>query len=89
MNKIKMSTPKISLINNIRTPTNSSIKYTLEIAYLGTSIHLANQPTPTMAQVILSKEIKARIPDGSTMESSHVATLRIPGLRKQARQINI
>ena len=31
----------------------------------------------------------AGLPDGSTMDSSHVATLRIPGLRKKARQVHI
>ena len=31
----------------------------------------------------------ARLPDGSTMESSHIATLQLPFLIKQARQIHI
>ena len=31
----------------------------------------------------------AILPDGSTMESSHIATLQLPGLRNQARQIHI
>ena len=35
MNKIKINTPKISLINNIGTPPNSPRKYTLEIADSG------------------------------------------------------
>ena len=31
----------------------------------------------------------ARLPNVIKMESSHIATLQIPGLRKQARQIHI
>ena len=33
--------------------------------------------------------MKARLPDGSTMESTHIATLQLPGLSKQAKQIQI
>ena len=37
----------------------------------------------------MSNEMKARITDGRIMESSHIETLQIPGLSKQARQIHI
>ena len=59
------------------------------IVYLGTNIHLAKQATTTMAPVIMSNDMIVRLPDGSTMDSSHIATLHIPCLSKQARQIHI
>ena len=37
----------------------------------------------------MSNEIASRIPDGSTMDSSHIAKIQLPGLRKQARRIHI
>ena len=43
----------------------------------------------TMNPVIMSNKITARLPDGSTMDSSHIATLQLSGLRNQARQIHI
>ena len=61
----------------------------LAITNSGANIHLARQATPTMAPVIMENETKARLPDGSTMESTHIATLQLPGLSKQAIQINI
>ena len=33
--------------------------------------------------------MKAKLSDGSTMESTHIATLHLPGLSKLARQIQI
>ena len=30
-----------------------------------------------------------RLPDGSTIDSSHITTLQLPGLSKKARQIHI
>ena len=42
-----------------------------------------------MAPVIISNDITARLEDGSTMELSHIETLQIPGIIKQARQIHI
>ena len=42
-----------------------------------------------MIPVIISNDTKARLPDGIKMESSHIETLQLPGLNKQARQINI
>ena len=61
----------------------------LAIADSGTNIHLARHTTTTMAPVIMDTEIKARLPDGSTMESTHTATFQIPGISKLAIQIHI
>ena len=55
----------------------------------GANIHLARQATPTMAPVIMDNKMKARLPDGITMESTHIATLQLPGLSKLARYIHI
>ena len=55
----------------------------------GVNIHLARQATPKMSPLMMDNEIKARLPDGITMESTHIATLQLPGLSKQARQIHI
>ena len=89
MNKIKISNPKLSLINNIRTPPTYPSKHTLEIADSGANIHISKQATPTMDPVIISKDMTSRLPDGSTTESSHIATLQILVLSKQAIQIHI
>ena len=89
INKIKIRTPKIILINNIGAPPNYSSKYTLAISDSGTNIHLANQSTSTMAPVLVSKYMTASLPDGSITEFYFVSTLRLPGLSKQARQIQI
>ena len=89
MNKIKMSTHKISLINNIGTPPNSTIKYTPANSESGANIHLSNKSTPTMPIVIMSKELILWLIDGSTMESSHVVTLQIPGITPKAIKIHI
>ena len=40
-----------------------------------------------MSPVIILNDTTARMPYGSTIYSSHIATLHIPGLSKQARQI--
>ena len=50
----------------------------------GANIHLAKQATPTMSPVMMENDMKARLPDGSTMESTHISTLQIPVLIKQA-----
>ena len=42
-----------------------------------------------MATDIMSDNITARLTYGSTMESSHLATLQIPGLSKKTRKIHI
>ena len=88
-NKIKISNSKISLINHIYTPPNPTSTNMLEISDSGANIHLSRQATPTMFPVIMDNKMKERLPDGSTMESTHIATLQIPGLSRLARQINI
>ena len=55
----------------------------------GSNIHLSKQATPTMAPIIISNIIISILTDGSIIESSHIATLQLPGLIKQARQIHI
>ena len=67
MNKIKISTPKISSINNIRTPPNSTGKYTLAISDSGTNIHIEKQATPKPYPVIVSKDTTERLTYGSIM----------------------
>ena len=61
----------------------------LSITYSGANIHLAQKATPTTAPVIMENKMKARITYGSTMDYTHIATLEIPCLSKQARQIQI
>ena len=41
-----------------------------------------------MTPVIISNDMIARMPDGITMDSSHIATLQLPGLSKQDMQIH-
>ena len=84
-----MSNPKIILINCIGTPPNYPSKNTLAIADLGTNIHPSKQATRTMAPVIISNNMRAIFPYGSTMKSSHIATLHLLGLSKQAKKIHI
>ena len=88
-NNIKISNPKVSLLNHVDTPPNSTSTNMLAIEDSGENIHLARQATPTMAAVIMDNEMKLRLTDGSTMESTHIATLQIPGLSKIAIQIHI
>ena len=61
----------------------------LAIADSGANIQIARQATPTMSPVIMKNEVKARLPHGITMESTHISTLQLPGLNKQARQTHI
>ena len=61
----------------------------IEIEDYGANIHLTRQATPKTDPVIMDNEMKARLPDGSTMESKHIATLQLPGLRRLARHIHI
>ena len=56
-NKIKISNPKISLINHIYTPYNPTSTNMLEIAESGANIHPVRQATPTTACVIMDNEI--------------------------------
>ena len=44
----------------------------LAIAESGANIQLARQSTPTMTPVIMDNEMKERLPDGSTMELTHI-----------------
>ena len=84
-NKIKMFNPKISLINHIDTPPNPTSTNMLAIADSSANIHIARQATPKMAPVNMDNKMKARLPDVSTMESTHIATLKLPGLSRLAR----
>ena len=89
MNKIKISTPKTSLINNISTPPNYPSKCTLAIAKSGANIHIEKQSTPIIYPVIMSKDMTERLLDGCAMDFSHIATLHLTCLSKQAIQIHI
>ena len=55
--KIKISNPRISLINHINNPPNPTSTNMLEIAYSGVNIHPAIQATPTMAPVMMENEM--------------------------------
>ena len=88
MNKVEIINPTTILINCINTPHNTPINNILSISDSGADIHLAKQATNTMAPVIMSNKMTARLIDGSTMEYSHITTLQLPGLGKQARQIH-
>ena len=77
MNKNEISNPKISLINCIDTPLNPPSNNMISIADSGANIHLSKQATTIMAPVIISNEITSRIPNGSTVESSHIGTLQL------------
>ena len=59
------------------------------IAESGANIYLAKQATPTMAPVVFVNDMKARLPYGITMESTHIATLQLPSLSNQARHIHV
>ena len=61
----------------------------LAIIDSGTNIHLARQATPKMDSVMMDNEMKARLPDRRTMESTYIATLKLPILSRIARQIHI
>ena len=61
----------------------------LVITDSGTNVHLSKQATTTMVPVIIPSYITSMLTDSITMELSHIATLQIPGIIKQARQIRI
>ena len=63
-------------------PTNTNMIATVDS---GANIHLARQATATMALVTIENEMKARLPDGNTKESTHISTLHLPGIIKQMR----
>ena len=71
------------------TPPNTNITHMLAIKKSGANTYLAIQATHTMAPIIMENETKERLPDGSTMESTNISTLQLPGLIKQAIQIHI
>ena len=60
----------------------------LSITLSGVNTNLEKQDTPTMAPLIISNYMTARLSDGSTMESPPIETLQLPGISKQARQIH-
>ena len=88
-NKIEIINPKISLINFIDTPPNPNSNNIISIADSGANIHLEKQATPPMDPEFMEYDMKARLPDVSTMESTHISTLQLPGISKQVRQIHI
>ena len=53
VNKIKIINPKISLINHIYTPPNSTNNNMLAIIDYGPNIHISRQATPKMAPVLM------------------------------------
>ena len=53
------------------------------------NIHLEKQAITITPPLIISNETIARLPDGNTMESSHIATIQISGIIKQEMQIHI
>ena len=89
VDKIEISNPKNSLINYIDDPPNPNSNNILEITESGANIHITKQATHIMASVVMENDTKERLTDGRTMDSTHIATLHIPGLSKQARQIHI
>ena len=48
VNKIEISNPKVSLINDINTPHNPTSANILEIIYSSANVHLERQATPTI-----------------------------------------
>ena len=69
------------------TPPNTTSTNMISITDSGVNIHLAGKATPTIAPVIMDNEIKVRLPDVITMESTHIEKLQLPGIIKLARQI--
>ena len=61
----------------------------LEISDSGENINLSKQATKKIAPVAISNDMAARLPDGSTTELSHIATIQIPGPRKQDIKVHI
>ena len=61
----------------------------LAIADSSVNIHLARQANRKMSPVIMDNQMKSRLPDVSTMELTHIATLQLLGISKLAIQIHI
>ena len=55
VNEIKISNPKISLMNHIDAPPNPNSTNMPVIVEPGANIHLSRQATPTMAPEIIDK----------------------------------
>ena len=89
MDKIKISTPKIILINTIETPPDSPRKYTVAIVDYDANINLENEASPTIPPFIMSNRMTIRLPYGNTMDSYHAAKIQLPGLTKKYRNIYI
>ena len=77
MNKIKINTPKISVINNISTPPTFPRKYTLVNADSGSNVYLVNQYTPIIAPVIIPKDMTARLPTVGRFPTNKLGTRRV------------
>ena len=60
----------------------------LAIADSGANVNLAKQATPIMSYVMMENDMKSRLPYEITMESTHISTLYLPGISKQARLIH-
>ena len=60
----------------------------LALADSGENIHLTKQATTTMVPVIISNDMTERLVYGSTLDQSHIATIQLPGISKQAIQIH-
>ena len=54
MNKIKISNPKIILIDFLESPPNSTSNNMLEISDSGANIHLEKQGTTTIVPIMIS-----------------------------------
>ena len=67
-NKIKISTPKMSLFNNIKGPYNYPRDYKLAISDSDINIHIENEAIAKMAPVIMSNNMTSGTPYGNTME---------------------
>ena len=61
----------------------------LAIKDSGANIHLEKNSPLQMTPVVTENDINARLPDGRTMESTHIETLQLTGLSKQGRNIHI
>ena len=79
----------MSLINYIGSPLNYSSKNMLTISDSGVNINPKQEFTTTMDPVIISNNMTERLQDGTTMELSHIGTIQLPVLSKQAGQIHI
>ena len=61
----------------------------LEITDSGANMQLGRQANPKMDPVIMENDMKAKLLDGSTMDSTHIATIQLIVLSNQARQSHV